>query len=222
MATKPQIHDGVEATITLLNREVPLLEKERRRLEAELNSASERLDAARTALESLRSLADAAFVQQAPAAKKSAVVADADKQPAPKAARTRTGASKAATAPKPAAAPKAEVVKAARATEKAAKKPRAQKPAPVKAKAPARATRKTAAAAAPAPVASASRVPGVSEAIVAHLTAAAGPVKVREVAGALGRADTAAGMNTVRTSLERLVKSSRVQRVGRGTYQVAG
>jgi hypothetical protein len=185
-----------------------------------LNAASERLDAARGALASLRSLAGAAFLQQAPVSGITAGAADVEKRSASKAVRGRTRTSKGA---KPATVPTAEGTKAARAVEKTVKKSGATKPAPVKAKTPARSPRRAAAveakvvASVPAP-----RASGVSEAIVAHLAAAAGPVKVREVAGVLGRADTAAGMNTVRTSLERLVKSSRVRRVGRGLYQVAG
>ncbi|WP_406307126.1 hypothetical protein OHA61_38995 [Streptomyces sp. NBC_00885] len=44
-------------------------------------------------------------------------------------------------------------------------------------------------------------------------------VRARDVAEALGRDDTLNGSNTVRSTLDRLVATSRAQRAGRGHYQ---
>ncbi|MFI9271252.1 hypothetical protein ACIGXM_11145 [Kitasatospora sp. NPDC052896] len=190
MATISRVHGDVESTIALLERELPALEEQKQRLEGELGSVTERLAAVRGALESLHSLATAPFLQEKGT---EAAEPEAPKKPV----RARRAA------------------KAARTSAPAAKR---------KAAAPAGGARGRAKAApvaeeAAAPQAAAKRASGLTEAIVAHLLQAGGPVKVREVAEALGRDATPSAVNTVRTSLERLAKASRAQRVGRGLYQ---
>ncbi|MFJ9448599.1 type IV toxin-antitoxin system AbiEi family antitoxin domain-containing protein, partial [Kitasatospora sp. NPDC101235] len=58
-------------------------------------------------------------------------------------------------------------------------------------------------------------------AIVEHLATAGGPVRAGDIARALGRDASASAINAVRTSLERLTKAGRAERVGRGLYQAA-
>ncbi|MGY3244546.1 Fe2+ or Zn2+ uptake regulation protein [Streptomyces sp. TE4109] len=45
------------------------------------------------------------------------------------------------------------------------------------------------------------------------------PVRARDVTKALGRELTPNGINTVRSTLDRLVATSRAHRAGRGLYQ---
>ncbi|WP_311137080.1 hypothetical protein [Streptomyces sp. I6] len=44
-------------------------------------------------------------------------------------------------------------------------------------------------------------------------------LRARDVARALGRDDSAGNINTVRSTLDRLVATSRAHRAGRGLYQ---
>jgi hypothetical protein len=46
-------------------------------------------------------------------------------------------------------------------------------------------------------------------------------VRARDVAAALGRATDSGSINAIRSTLDRLVGSSRVRRVGRGLYRAA-
>ncbi|MBX7554594.1 hypothetical protein [Streptomyces sp. NPDC004232] len=60
----------------------------------------------------------------------------------------------------------------------------------------------------------------LSEQIMEYLASADGvDVRARDVAVALGRASDSASINGVRSALDRLVGSSRVQRTGRGLYR---
>lgn len=63
---------------------------------------------------------------------------------------------------------------------------------------------------------------GFTEQVIAVLTGNSGAVlRARDVAEALGRDGTAGSINAVRSTLDRLVATSRAHRVGRGLYQAA-
>jgi hypothetical protein len=198
-------HDGVGSTIALLERELPALQEQQVRLETELAGVTGRLEAVRAALDSLRSLAAAPLLQEALATPAGASAAAGG---APEAAtrveeapRTRTAAKGRARKSAPAPARK-------RGAKKVAAAP-AEKPAKARKTSPAKS----------APAAAAPRAGGLTNAIVDYLAAAGSPVRAGDVAQALGRDDSASAVNVVRTSLERLTKAGRAERVGRGLYQ---
>ncbi|MFF8278867.1 hypothetical protein ACF05T_22550 [Streptomyces lateritius] len=61
---------------------------------------------------------------------------------------------------------------------------------------------------------------GLTDQVVAVLVGKAGtPMRAREVAAALGRDGSTGAINTVRSTLDRLVATSRAHRAGRGLYQ---
>ncbi|MFF8606785.1 hypothetical protein ACF06X_12670 [Streptomyces sp. NPDC015346] len=61
---------------------------------------------------------------------------------------------------------------------------------------------------------------GLTDQVVAVLAGKAGtPMRAREVAEALGRDGSTGAINTVRSTLDRLVATSRAHRAGRGLYQ---
>ncbi|MFF3951427.1 hypothetical protein ACFYYN_42560 [Streptomyces sp. NPDC001902] len=63
----------------------------------------------------------------------------------------------------------------------------------------------------------------LTEQILDYLATTGGSeVRAREVAAALGRDENAGSINAVRSTLDRLVGGSRVQRAGRGLYRAAG
>ncbi|MFD8077901.1 hypothetical protein ACFV3E_35210 [Streptomyces sp. NPDC059718] len=63
----------------------------------------------------------------------------------------------------------------------------------------------------------------LTEQILDYLATTGGSdVRAREVAAALGRDEDAGSINAVRSTLDRLVGGSRVQRAGRGLYRAAG
>lgn len=62
----------------------------------------------------------------------------------------------------------------------------------------------------------------LTEQILEYLATTGGSeVRAREVAAALGRDENAGSINAVRSTLDRLVGASRVQRAGRGLYRAA-
>ncbi|MET9617491.1 hypothetical protein [Kitasatospora indigofera] len=170
--------------------------------------------------------------------------AGATKQdPAGKAAAKKSAAAKSVPAGEatgaavtvPSAAKPTTVAKkgAARGAGKAtAKKAAAEKSAPAKKTATARkvVARKTAAAAdkpalakegpASVPAAPSGRHRKLTDAtsVLAVLAGASGPLRAREVTGLLGLDDQDASVNAVRTMLERLAKTGKAQRSGRGLY----
>ncbi|MFC9327364.1 hypothetical protein [Kitasatospora sp. NPDC057015] len=127
------------------------------------------------------------------------------------------------------AAKKAAVRGAGKAT---AKKAAAEKTAPVRKAATKRSApaKKTVATDKPAPVeeapaASAPAAPSGrrrrltdAASVLAVLAGASGPLRAREVTGLLGLEDQEASVNAVRTMLERLAKTGKAQRSGRGLY----
>ena len=221
-----------EAT-SLLQAELPQLEECQQTLEKELASVTERLESVRSALTALQALS--ATPIPAPREAESGVATEIDSPPAvaeeavseplpveepvatpapedrseqkPKpAARTRKAAGK-----RPAkAAPAGKQAQA----KKTGKQAQAKKTAPArdKKKAPA----KSQEAAGPA-LADAS---GLTDQVVAVLARNADtPLRARDVAQALGRDDSTGSINTVRSTLDRLVATSRAHRAGRGLYQ---
>ncbi|GGT78375.1 hypothetical protein GPZ77_03625 [Streptomyces sp. QHH-9511] len=61
---------------------------------------------------------------------------------------------------------------------------------------------------------------GLTDQVVAVLAGKAGtPMRAREVAAVLGRDGSTGAINTVRSTLDRLVATSRAHRAGRGLYQ---
>jgi outer membrane biosynthesis protein TonB len=233
-----------EAT-ALLQAELPQLEEYQQTLEKELASVTERLESVRGALAALQALSAtpipapreaesvvATVVDSLPAVTDEAVsetvseplpaeepvVTPAPEEPAEQtvqekaeqkaepAARTRKAAGK-----RPAkTAPEAKQPQA----KKAGKQAQAKKAAPAQAKKKAPAKSKDTAAAA---VADAS---GLTDQVVAVLTRNADtPLRARDVAQALGRDESTGSINTVRSTLDRLVATSRAHRAGRGLYQ---
>ncbi|MFE7529514.1 hypothetical protein ACFU7Y_27890 [Kitasatospora sp. NPDC057542] len=194
MTTTFETRDGVESTIALLERELPALQEQQERLESELSAVTGRLEAVRAALDSLRSLAAAPLLHPAPA-----VLAEAVEEARPVPAEQFE-----------AEVPRARTGGAAKARPVTGRK-RAEADKPVRARKTGKAKPAPQAAAAP----QASRT---ADAVVNFLATAGEPVRARDVALALGREDTPNAVNAVRTALERLVKASRAQRVGRGLY----
>ncbi|MFC5904048.1 hypothetical protein [Streptomyces zhihengii] len=144
---------------------------------------------------------------------KPAKPAKATKSAAPARSTKTAGAAatkKAATAGKTATDAKtaAEPAKPAKATKSAA---------PAKA---AKAAEPTKAAESAAPAADQKDGTGLTEQVVAVLAARADTaLRARDVTEALGRETTPGGINTVRSTLDRLVATSRAARAGRGLYQ---
>jgi outer membrane biosynthesis protein TonB len=224
-----------EAT-ALLQAELPQLEEYQQTLEKELASVTERLESVRGALAALQALS--ATPIPAPREAESVVATVLDSPPAV----AQEPVSEPLPAEEPVAAPAPEepaeqkeeqkakpVARTAKAAGKrpaktaAAKQPQAKKagkqaqakkaaPAQDKKKAPA----KSQDTAAPA-LADAS---GLTDQVVAVLTRNADtPLRARDVAQALGRDDSTGSINTVRSTLDRLVATSRAHRAGRGLYQ---
>ncbi|MET8629632.1 hypothetical protein ABZW30_38885 [Kitasatospora sp. NPDC004669] len=194
MTTTFETRDGVESTITLLEGELPALQEQQTRLESELSAVTGRLEAVRAALDSLRSLAAVPPLQPAPAAP-----AEAVEEGRPVSAEHLE-----------ARAPRARTRGAVKARSVGGRK-RAEADKPVRARKTGKAKPAPQAAAAP-------KAPRTTDAVANFLATAGEPVRARDVALALGREDTPNAVNAVRTALERLVKASRAQRVGRGLY----
>ncbi|MGI5405089.1 hypothetical protein ACQEVG_37790 [Streptomyces sp. CA-135486] len=131
--------------------------------------------------------------------------------PAPGRSGTRASAApRKAPAKKPAAHKQSRRPAKKATSAKPAKAPKKAKPAKTNA------AKTTARAVAPA------ESGGLTEQVVAVLSKSGGKaVRARDIAEALGRDDTLNGINTIRSTLDRLVATSRAQRAGRGLYQTA-
>ena len=219
--------DSVATTTSLLQAELPRLEDHQQTLEKELAKVTERLESVRSALTALQALSTAP-----PAPGAIAVGNETDTAPAPSAsteAELVTGP-KATTERKPAPsdtasgtpeteAPAPESRKARKAAAAGGKSPAKQRKQQAAKSTTAKATKVTYAekAAAAPPVETSGNL---TEQVVAVVTAAGGKaVRARDVAEALGRELTASSINTVRSTLDRLVATSRAHRAGRGLYQ---
>lgn len=205
--------DSVGSTTALLQAELPRLEEHQQSLEKELAAVTERLESVRNALNALQALSLAPGVTQAPAPDAASVGAV---EPAP-----------------PAATPKKDVpakeTPAPVAAEAAPKKAAAKKRTPAKKTAnPKRAKLdgaqgeavKATGAKKAQPAASDDSAGGLTEQVLDVLAGAAGgSVRARDVAQVLGRDDSPGSINAVRSTLDRLVATSRADRAGRGLYR---
>jgi outer membrane biosynthesis protein TonB len=222
-----------EAT-ALLQAELPQLEEYQQTLEKELASVTERLESVRSALTALQALS--ATPIPAPREAESVVATAIDSPPE---VAEEEAVSEPLPAEEPAAAPASEdpaeqKAKPAARTRKAAGK-RPAKAAPAAKRAQAKKTGKQAQAKKSAPAQDKKKAPvksedtagpavadssGLTDQVVAVLTRNAGtPLRARDVAQALGRDDSTGSINTVRSTLDRLVATSRAHRAGRGLYQ---
>ncbi|MFE7570901.1 hypothetical protein ACFU76_28740 [Streptomyces sp. NPDC057539] len=173
-------------------------------------------------------------VEEAPAEKapveEAATEAPAKEKPAPaKAAKSRKSASASSSARTSGggSGAKSQASKEQAPKEQAAKEqaPKERTSRPAKKAAPATATKtraKKTAAAAVVPAPASEQASGLTEQILAVLAASDGkPVRARDVAQELGRDSTPGSINAVRSTLDRLVGTSRAHRAGRGLYQAS-
>ncbi|MEV0494146.1 hypothetical protein [Streptomyces atratus] len=227
---------SVEATTALLQAELPRLEERQQALEEALVTVTERLESVRTALTALQALTAAPPV---PAA--AAVAADPESDTSPASSTD----SEADADARPEVTPQGQQEPSPSAATGDLPEPEAVIPAPRKArriasnngkaapKAPAqqkkeRPSKKAIPAKSEKAQAAQETAPGVTakdrgrliEQVMDVVSAAGGtPVRAREVTEALGRELTAGSINTVRSTLDRLVATSKAHRAGRGLYQ---
>ncbi|MEW5655239.1 hypothetical protein ABGT92_07845 [Streptomyces cinereoruber] len=203
MSGSPTPVQSIDATTAALQEELPQLEQLQQELEKELAAVSERVLSVRTALTALLALAETPVprpvqVTPEPTVKDETTVEmapsqDASPVPPPRKAATRAAGER-----------KATPAKATRGKERSsAKKPRVTA-----------ASRKDASAAKdPA---------GFTEQVIAVLARTPKtPMRARDVAQALGRDSSTSAVNAVRSTLDRLVATSRAARAGRGLYQAS-
>ncbi|ORT55598.1 hypothetical protein [Streptomyces sp. CB03238] len=240
---------SIETTTALLMEELPQLEQHQQALEKDLAAVTERLESVRSALTALQALSTVAIpaprsevradageaVQPAVATPEAEPVSEAVPVAAPEteteteaeaAPETETATAQDAPAQRArrATAPgrKSTAKKTAKPAAKPAAKPRQAKKAgtakkTTAVKAPK--ARKTAAKeSSPAP----DNTGGLTDQVAAVLARNGDtPLRARDVAKELGRDDTTGAINTVRSTLDRLVATSRARRAGRGLYQAA-
>lgn len=241
---------SIEATIALLQAELPRLEERQQDLEKELVAVTDRLESVRGALTALQALSATGPVRQpasalsepdtkpAPSASTEAELATgpkatayeekhpADQTDAPPAPQTDTPAAPQTDTPATPAQPTPRKAATRKATRTEGKPPakktsqqkqtrRTAKTAPAKrAKTPP--AKKTTAAA------SGEAGAGLTEQVLSALKdSGSTPVRARDVNQALKRDDTPGSINAVRSTLDRLVATSRAHRAGRGLYQAA-
>ncbi|MBT2365605.1 hypothetical protein J7E88_09800 [Streptomyces sp. ISL-10] len=233
--------DSIEATTALLQAELPRLEEHQQALQKELAVVSERVESVRSALSALSALAatslprpraaepqgDALTVETA-AAPGTSEVQEPAQAPAPAPAEESAPVAGSAAA----AVPDAEVAQGTppkprkatgRARKKAAPKaatPQASTRRPAKKRSTKTGQSKQAAAPRKKAEAAVQDTGGLTEQVIAVLSKRADtPLRARDVAAALGRDESAGAINTVRSTLDRLVATSRAHRAGRGLYQ---
>ncbi|MEU0369249.1 hypothetical protein ABZ070_03125 [Streptomyces sp. NPDC006283] len=214
-------------TTAMLQLELPQLEAHQQSLQKELAQVTERLESVRGALTALNALAGTTLPQPrteaaAPTVEAASVepVANAAPEPAPaaeapQAAEVTVPAQKKSAPARPSTTRKAPAAPRKKPASKAAETRRPKK------KAAGTKAVKTTTAKAPAPAAtSAQDSSGLTDQVIAVLAGrAATPLRARDVAEALGRDNSAGAINTVRSTLDRLVATSRAHRAGRGLYQ---
>ncbi|MFE7581069.1 hypothetical protein ACFU5Y_05815 [Streptomyces gardneri] len=196
---------SIDATTVALQKELPVLEQLQQDLEKELASVSERVLSVRTALTALLALADTPApraVQEAPDE------AATESEAAVETSVTVTPQDSPVPAPRKPAKPRSTGGRKAAASRTGGPKgrPSTKKPSATA----------TAQEAASAPQESG----GLTEQVAAVLTQSPdSPMRARDVAKALGRDSSTSAINTVRSTLDRLVATSRAARAGRGLYQ---
>ncbi|GAA3712770.1 hypothetical protein [Streptomyces tremellae] len=205
MTSAPASPSSVEATTTLLKAELPRLEAHQQSLEKELAAVTERLESVRSALTALTALSGVPHVlaESGQAEEAAPAAAEAAEEPA---------AEPAASVPAPR---RGGAKKAAPKKRGAAKKPaRGAKPAAAKkadTKAEAKAETKGGAK---------EQASGLTRQVLDILAdAKGGTVRARDVAKVLGRDGSPGDINAVRSTLDRLVATSRADRAGRGLYR---
>ncbi|MFB6528024.1 hypothetical protein [Streptomyces sp. NPDC056399] len=220
-----------DATTASLEAELPQLEQLQQDLEKELAAVSDRVLSVRAALTALLALADT----PAPRAVQEQVqvqVQEAEPKPEPKPkseqepAQTQTqtqakseaaveAASEAVTPEESGSVPAPRKATASRSTRERKAPPRARRG---KERPSAKKPRVT-----PTPQETPSATQGstgLTEQVAAVLTQSPdSPMRARDVAKALGRDSSTGAINTVRSTLDRLVATSRADRAGRGLYQ---
>ncbi|MFB6625457.1 hypothetical protein ACFCWD_15420 [Streptomyces sp. NPDC056374] len=220
-----------DATTAALEAELPQLEQLQQDLEKELAAVSDRVLSVRAALTALLALADT----PAPRAVQEQVqvqvqVQEADPEPKPKSepAQTQTqtqtqaeseaaveAASETVTPEESGSVPAPRKATASRSTRERKAPPRARRG---KERPSTKKPRVT-----PAPQETPSPTQGstgLTEQVAAVLTQSPdSPMRARDVAKALGRDSSTGAINTVRSTLDRLVATSRADRAGRGLYQ---
>ncbi|MGW8955749.1 hypothetical protein [Streptomyces sp. NPDC055709] len=235
MTTAATAVNSVETTTAMLQAELPQLEKHQQALQEELAAVSVRLESVRGALTALSALSASAIphprvaepdagadTEEAAAPNEPAAV---EQSPAPEPA---TG--EVAAADEPASAPQETAParrarktstststakkNAAKSADKPAKRRPAAKPTPAKAAKKTKESRSTTASD------TAQDTGGLTEQVIAILGRNADvPLRARDVAEALGRDESTGSINAVRSTLDRLVATSRAHRAGRGLYQ---
>ncbi|MGW6244408.1 hypothetical protein [Streptomyces roseolus] len=197
---------SIDATTAALQEELPQLEQLQQDLEKELAAVSERVLSVRTALTALLALAETPAPRAAQATPEPDAVEnetaveptpleEAGPVPAPrKAATTRTAGARKATPAKSTSGKERSSAKEPRVTGASQK-------------------------AAPAAKDSAA---GFTEQVIGVLARSPETaMRARDVAQALGRDSSVSAVNGVRSTLDRLVATSRASRAGRGLYQAA-
>jgi outer membrane biosynthesis protein TonB len=231
---------SIATTTAMLQAELPQLEEHQQALRKELEQVTERLESVRGALTALNALAGTTLPQprtEVPAPTDTAVEAptepanESTPEPAPAPAPAPAPLDEAlppndtaVPAQKKARTPRRSPRKAAAAPRRKAAPKAADEPAPkrrgTKKAAGGKATQaKTAQETAPVEAAT-QEAGGLTEQVIAVLAGRPDtPLRARDVAQALGRDDTTGNINTVRSTLDRLVATSRAHRAGRGLYQ---
>lgn len=205
---------SIDATTSLLEAELPRLEEQQQTLEKDLAAVTERLESVRAALGALRALSLVPDVREAPVSGNTtadtviAVAHDGADVAVETAAPAGRKAASGIKRKLPAAGPKKQTQ-----TRPPAKKNTASK----------RAKAVTAKQAQPEAVDEQSDGNGLTEQVIQILDEAGDtPVRARDVAAKLGRDDSPGSINAVRSTLDRLVATSRAHRAGRGLYQSPG
>jgi hypothetical protein len=230
MTTTANTPESITATTALLEEELPRLEEHQQMLEKELASVTDRLGSVRTALTALQALSGTAHLltptpdaETVPPPASSADAETVSDSPAPPVTaqenNTSDDTSERSGTRATAARRKAPAKKAAGQTQSRRPSKKAASAKPTKAPKTAKPAKTTAAKSTTGTVAP-TESGGLTEQVVAVLSKSGGKaVRARDVAEALGRDDTLNGINTVRSTLDRLVATSRAHRAGRGLYQ---
>ncbi|MEV4950227.1 hypothetical protein [Streptomyces sp. NPDC053755] len=204
---------SAQTTVSELRNELPRLEQRQQELEKDLAAVSERVNTVRNALTALLALAETpaplAVEQEAAPAVENGAEPQSDSAPE----NTDTVApAESTTLPAPRKATKSRSSSAQKATKTSARKERAAaKPSRAKAAAPKK------------PAAAPQDAGSLTEQVAAVLLQNPDtPQRARDVAKAVGRDSSAGEINTVRSTLDRLIASSRAVRAGRGLYQAPG
>ncbi|MFJ8692147.1 hypothetical protein [Streptomyces roseolilacinus] len=228
---------SIEATIDLLRAELPRLEERQQELERELAAVTDRLESVRSALTALQTLSATGPVPQPGTESGPSASTEAELATGPKAVMDPEKLPPAETEPSPEPQAEAPATPARRAPRKAATRTEGKQPAkktsqqkqprrsaetaPAK-RAPAKRAKGPSAKKKATAAASGEEGAGLTEQVLGVLAESGGdPVRARDVNQALKRDDSPGSINAVRSTLDRLVATSRAHRAGRGLYQAA-